>query len=223
MVHASKVEFGEVIDAAIALAREHVRILAGVGLAMAAVYSAFDLLSENASSIPSLIATIFIQYLITERLLADRLPADLSMRRKRYGAIFGSGILIGLGVIVGLVFLIVPGVILLARWSMTTPFIVVDEMSSTQAMNASWEASRPSQVTLCLLYLVYGGMFMLLLGAAGAFVAFGGSTGTGEFGWVETIVADMAASALSLTGWVLAAAIYRTAVPTATGLTEVFA
>jgi hypothetical protein len=180
------------------------------------------MVAENASGIPSIIASIFIQYWVTEKLLADRLPADLSMRHRRYGAIFGSGILIGIGVIVGLVFLIVPGVILLARWSMATPFIVVEEMSSTQAMSASWEASRPSQLTLCLLYLVYGGLFMLVLGGAGAFVAIGGANGVAEFGWVETIVTDVAASALSIVGWVLAAAIYRTAVPSSRGLSGIF-
>ena len=223
MIQASKVEFGEVINAAMALAGEHIRMLAGVGFAMAAAYSALDLVAENASSIPSIIASIFIQYLVTEKLLADRLPADISMRHKRYGAIFGSGILIGLGVIIGLVFLIVPGVILMARCYMTTPFIVMDEMSSTKAMNASWEASRPSLVTLCLLYLVYGGLFVLLVGGVGALVAFGGVDGVPEFNWIETIVGNVAASALSLVGWVLAAAIYRTAVPPARGLTEVFA
>ena len=55
-----------------------------------------------------------------------------------FWSILGSGLLVGLGVLFGLLLLIVPGVILALAFTLTTPLIVDKEMGAIDAMKESW-------------------------------------------------------------------------------------
>jgi len=67
-------------------------------------------------------------------LLADVQP--------RFGALLGVSVLTGLGVGLGLLFLVVPGVILFTRWSLSVPVVMLEGLSPRAAMRRSSELVR---------------------------------------------------------------------------------
>ncbi len=194
-----------------------VYLLAAVGLC-AALYSAADLTGSAAANfVPSLVVSIYGQFLVVERLLKDRLPEGRGHRR--FASIFGSGFLSGLGILLGLVALVFPAIFLMARWSIAVPAIVAENATSTDSLSISWERTAASRVQLFLIYLVgvvvWGGSIWLsIVVAAGA-------------SQVNTLVLGALANALisgvAVLGWVLSVAIYRCITPYSSHLDEVFA
>jgi Membrane domain of glycerophosphoryl diester phosphodiesterase len=74
---------------------------------------------------------------------ADASIGELFARvRPRLPALISAGVLAGLGIAVGLVLLIVPGLYLLTRWSMITPAIVLEGRSAGESFGRSSELVR---------------------------------------------------------------------------------
>jgi hypothetical protein len=132
---------------------------------------------------------------------------------------FIAGLLGGLGTLVGFVLLIVPGLFLIAAWSVTTPFIVIEDKSGTAALGASWRATAASRVSIMLVVLL--GIALLGVGFAGLFLFTGLSENA--LGVAGTIYVNLLATAVTVAGWVLAVAVYRLVVPYSGGFREVFA
>ena len=57
--------------------------------------------------------------------------------RTRFWPLFVAGVLVTLGVFLGLILLIVPGLILLTRWSMFAPLVVLEGAAATDSPGAS--------------------------------------------------------------------------------------
>ena len=74
--------------------------------------------------------------------------ADLEVKeiydrvRGRLPALIVAGLLAGLGIAVGFILLIVPGLYLLTRWSMIVPVIVLEGRSAGDSFGRSWEVVR---------------------------------------------------------------------------------
>lgn len=218
----------DVINEIVALASENGGYLALVTAAVAAGYVVMDLLMQDGGyGISSLVVGILVQFLVVERLLGDRLPAGKA--RRRYGAMFVSAILGGLGIIVGFLFLIVPGVLLAAGWSASTPFIVVEEKGGVEALGASWEATEGSRLALALVVFVGGAALLIafvLVMALSTFLSAGGLDAwiaSDQLGLVEIILSNIFASGFSVAGWLLGAAVYRLVRPMGGELQDVFA
>jgi len=64
---------------------------------------------------------------------------QLLAARRRLGPLLGVSLLTGLGVGLGLLLLIVPGVILFTRWSLSVPVVVLEGLSPRAAMRRSRE------------------------------------------------------------------------------------
>ena len=94
-------------------------------------------------------------------------------------------ILSWLGIVVGLLLVIVPGLILLVRWSAATGFVIGRRQSVVEALGSSWDATKGYSWAIFLaaglMFLavavaggVVGGVFGILgelpLGVASAFV-----------------------------------------------------
>jgi hypothetical protein len=87
----------------------------------------------------------------------------------------GAGILAAIGISIGLVLLIVPGLILLTFWCLIVPFIVVGESGALEAFGRSWQTVRGhawnvfgTLVLVFLLYIAFGivlGLILLFLPA----------------------------------------------------------
>ena len=94
----------------------------------------------------------------------------------RFLPLVGLGILYGLGVGIGFVLLIVPGLILLARWAVVIPACLVEGTSPTDSMSRSasltegnrWKVLGVLLLTIIVFLIVYS-IFHLALNPAGIY------------------------------------------------------
>jgi hypothetical protein len=98
------------------------------------------------AAIVSLVATFWLQGALVRAIddIRDG-RADLSFGetfaavRPMLPAIIVGGVLAGIGVVLGLILLIVPGLYLLTRWILIIPVIVLEGRSAGEAFGRSWE------------------------------------------------------------------------------------
>lgn len=116
--------------------------------------------------------TFIASYFLLMELLAScgRLPD----RSTRIWAYIGMGILSMLGMVLGFLLLIIPGVILMVRWSASSGFLIADRMGISQSLGASWDATRGHSwpiffagVVLFIGLAIIGGVLGGLAGFAG--------------------------------------------------------
>ena len=98
---------------------------------------------------------------------------DLFSAMGRFPAMFATFFLMGLGVALGYVFLIVPGIILGLGLSLSQYFVVDKNMGPIDALGASWKATDGHKAKLFLLGLMSAGVMLLgcLACYVGLFVA----------------------------------------------------
>jgi hypothetical protein len=82
------------------------------------------------------VVTFVAQYWLTAALLDELGLRETS--RARFPAFFWLGILSGLGIILGVILLVIPGVILMVRWSIAGPAVIATDGSAVEAMSYSW-------------------------------------------------------------------------------------
>jgi hypothetical protein len=150
---------------------------------------------------------------------------DLSGAGVKFGAAIGDGfryllplcvvaILVTLGTWLGLILLIIPGIILALRWSVTAPIVVVERDGPTKSMGRSAELTeghRWAIFGLVILYVVLLYVSQLLI--ATIFGSIGIATGSPLLGLDAGSLVFMGASAtsaalLTLISTVGAAALY---------------
>lgn len=125
-------------------------VYVGVALISILLNAILDLwLAAILASIVSLIATFWVQGALVKAVEDVRDGrADLSLAetfdrvRPRLSAIAVAGILAGLGIFLGLILLIVPGLVLLTWWILIVPAIVIEGRSSGEAFGRSRELVR---------------------------------------------------------------------------------
>jgi hypothetical protein len=150
------------------------------------VGSATDYLAGDApvrAALLSLIislATIFGLYFLLQAMLRN---AGFSLHEggPRLLQYLGLGILSGLATALGLVVFIIPGLILMARWSIASVLLVGEGKGITESMGESWEKTRGSEMpiilTLILLLFLFVGvsivasLYSVQVGIAGRIVA----------------------------------------------------
>ena len=169
---------------------------------------------------------VFVQYLVLERLLSDRIEVDNRTSGRRYGAMFGSQFIGGLGIILGCLLLVIPGLILLAGWSTSSSMVVAERQSSVEALKESWRATSGSRLTLTLVYgvgiVIAIALFAVSIGASNFLPKLGGVYGEDQQGLPAIIVLNVCTSAISMANYTLGAAVYRLVRPTTAGLDQVF-
>lgn len=80
----------------------------------------------------------------------------LSEGLKRLGAALGVAIISGIGIGLGMVLLIIPGLILAAMWAVAVPAAVIEEMSATAALSRSQELTRERRWRVFGAYFIAG-------------------------------------------------------------------
>lgn len=104
--------------------------------------------------------------------------------------LFGIGLLAGLGILLGLLLLIVPGLMLATMWAVSYPARVVEGAGVTRALQRSQVLTEGNRLRVFGLFLlVWGGVLLVALLLGLAFALFG------MFGDVRT-PADVVAEAL---------------------------
>lgn len=210
---------GEVLTATMAQLRERAGLSFAVIAAIAGAYSLLDLLgASSASAFLSVAVSVTGQYLFAEHLLADRMPTPLPSRR--YGALFLASLLAGLGAVVGTLLLVLPGILLIARWSISTPFLVEGGMTATEALKASWQATAKSWPGLFGLVLLAG---IALFGALIAILLVAEAAGLSEKSPVVIISTNLVVGGFTVIAWLFAVAVYKLVLPDGRAITEVFA
>jgi hypothetical protein len=151
----------------------------GFGMSIDASDSPASALYELALGITNIVAS----YLLLKQFLAAR--GRLQDGGSRFWPFLGMSILSWIGLILGLILLIVPGVILMVRWSAATGFLIGRREGVIDSLGASWQATKGHSWSIffagILMFLalavtggVVGGVFGIIgalpLGIASAFL-----------------------------------------------------
>ena len=100
----------------------------------------------------------------------DTTIGDLFDRtRPRLPALIAAGIVAGIGVAIGIILLIVPGLFLLTRWALIPAVIVIEKRRAGEAFDRSWQLTRGygwpvfgSLIVSFLVYMIALGVFRAL-------------------------------------------------------------
>jgi len=125
-------------------------VYAAVALIAALLGAVFDRwLASILGALISLVAFFWLQAALVKAVEDVRDGrADLSLAdtfdqaRRHLSAVLVAGILAGLGIIVGLILLIVPGLVLLTWWAVIIPVIVLENRSASESFTRSRELVR---------------------------------------------------------------------------------
>ena len=138
------------------------------GLIFAVVSLANALAARGTSAVPALVSIVLslvggllVQGALVEvvRDLHEGRPqapvaAYYNRTRDRLGTLVGSSLLYGLGVGIGFILLVVPGLIALARWSLIVPLVMIERRGWREAFRRSSELVRGRTGRVFVLLLV---------------------------------------------------------------------
>jgi len=160
------------------------------------------------------IATLVLQYWLTVSLL-DRQDLRLA-QGPRFAPYFFLGIVTSLAIALGLVLLVIPGIVLMVRWSIATPAVIADEVGITDAIGYSWRETEghfwPILGTLLVVYSPY----------VASLLAFYLSDTNQEWQLPALFGAELALNISLIAGWHAGVAIFAETRPRP-GISEVFA
>ncbi len=117
--------------------------------------------------------SIVASYFLLMVLLAS--CGRLRDRSTRIWAYIGMSILTVLGAVLGMLLLIVPGIILLVRWSAASGFLIGERAGVTESLGQSWEATRGYSWPIFFAFLVLIVGFIVIAGVIGGVAGFIGS------------------------------------------------
>lgn len=195
---------------------ENLAPLVGCIAGLTAANVALDYLSTGAgTTLPAGIASLAAQYYLTASSL-ERLGLREAGGRNRFGAFWGLNIVSGLGILLGYLVLIVPGLYLSARWVAASAALLGEDGSVNGAMGESWEITRAST------WPIVGTLLVIFVPACLA--------GFGLAFLLETLLPIVASllmyvflsSALAVS-WLTGVAVYSLLKPGMSQLQEVFA
>jgi len=183
-------------------------------VAMTAVGTAADVQAGSGLFFLANVVVLVMQYWLTATLLDD-LGLRLS-GKARFPAFFVLGLVTGLGILVGLVLLIVPGIVLIVRWSIAVPAVISGEQGTMDSVAYSWRQTEGKYWSILATFLV--------LYAPGLAVAVGSYAFPSPPSFIlpATIISELAMNAAFIAGWHGAIAIY-VETRRGTGVSEVFA
>lgn len=145
------------------------------------------------------LATIFGAYLLSQAML--RKTGLLSYQGPpRILAYFGLGIITVLASGLGLILFIIPGLILMARWSIAGPLLIAEGKGVTQSLGESWETTRGSEMPIILVFLILVLLFSVIAAGASLYVP--------EVGMPATVVSKLAGAVGNVMSAATGVAIY---------------
>lgn len=120
--------------------------------------------------------------------IGDRVDIEASYKwgLRRFGSVLLVAILVGLAVGIGLIFLIIPGLILLVLFAVSIPAVVVENLRGTAAMSRSWNLTKSyfwHVAGVIIVAALIGGVF------SGVLTAFGGSNAV--LRWIFQTIAQI--------------------------------
>lgn len=205
---AGKVSVSEILSAWFSALGRHGAVAAMTGGLITAAGTLADLLlGETGGGLATSVVTFFISYHFVEYILRqDGLTAS-DLRGRHYGAAFGAALLSGLGILVGMLLLVLPGLYVAARWSLANPLVIGEGMGATAALRESWERTADSA------WPIMGALLVLGLGVIAAFFLLGGASvlagaGSAQPGFVATLASNAIGGAGQVLAGTFGAALY---------------
>lgn len=201
---ASAMDAGPLIDRMLGIMRANLLETTIAVLILAAAGTVWDSYNSDAFfSLPLGIASAVAQYLLVKLALKREGPLsdDLAGARMVFA---GVSILSGLGTVLGLLFLIVPGILLTLRWMPATAILLAENpMGAGDALGEAWRRTKGHWRAIGAGYL------LTLIPFGGAILAYG----WGEVVTSVPLLALGAANVMTNLGmaatWYLGVAIYQ--------------
>jgi hypothetical protein len=202
-----QVSVSELLSAWFAGLGRNARVCLLAGGVLTAVGTLFDLtLGEAGGTLPNGIVGFFVQYHLVEYVLSHEF--GLRPEKRRYGSAIGSGLLATLGMFGGLILLIIPGLYLAARWSISTPLIVGEEYTAIDALKESWRRTQSSAWPIVGCFVVVGLLLVLVMVAFAGVLFVPSVEAAGEGSLIEALTANSLGGLFSVILAVLSTAIY---------------
>ena len=220
---------GEILGEAIALIQRNLLLCAIGALIMFAVKTGSDLgvrqwllagsVKARLAGLPYFLVIAVIHYLLITRLMQAEGIANGGWSAGALLRFFSAYFLVAIGMILGLILLIIPGFILMIRWTIYANFIIGQGLRPVSSIKASWEATRGSGGAIFVAILVMG-----LAAAPGVFLTRGGFAAEAVMSTATVITGDLYAAVLGMVGLCITTSIYLLLVgPDHTRLTDIFA
>lgn len=207
------IRFGVLVADALEAARRRPVLVAVVVLALPLPMAVFEAFLEprEAMTVGSFfgLVQLYLQLLLTASVLADwgLVPAGYDPRRPtsgRFAGAVGLSIIYFVGVSVGLLLLVVPGLLLILRWSVSLPALVGEDLDILAALRRSWRLTRNHPLAAAT---VYGTYLCLLLPSAALILLYYPDDAPPPL--AAALLSNLLFALSATTLWLLTAALYR--------------
>ncbi len=102
----------------------------------------------------------------------------MSVALRYFFPLLGLGILVGLGTMLGMLLLIIPGIILALGWSIAAPVLSLEGQGITDSISRSWELTKGYKRWLLLLFIILIFLSAIIGALASVFVLLAGDPTT---------------------------------------------
>ena len=134
-------------------------------------------------------------------------------------------ILAMIGVMIGFVFLVIPGIVVLVRWSAANGFVLTGEHGITGSLGASWEATDGHGLSIfgagLVVWIALAVLSSVVLGVAFAGVGSGGGTFSPLLG-LATAISGFTEAFGNAVSFAFSIAVFHLVAPADTSVAEVF-
>lgn len=188
-----------------------------------AVATVFDLLQpDTINNLPASLAGAVMQFVLTKTALGR--VGLLHRGRSAVLSFIGLNICTSMGILLGMLLLIVPGLILAARWSASLPILLAEDVGVGESLGESWRRTEGNTVSILLAFLVVAAPFLVLLVASAAVAAAGPAVMPVSVDpAIQAGLTNLAAYAAQIVGVYLNVAIYAAVTVEPEGVEQVFA
>ena len=191
---------------------------------MTALATGLEQMAGDAVTMPINMAGVVAGFALLSHLFA----AEGRPSRRTFGAgflsYFGASFLSGLGMLLGFILLVAPGIYLMGRWSVATGLVVAEDEVANRSLARSWDLTRASHWALfgaALVCVVVSLAILGLLGAAtGAFEAVVEDAAVVPLG--QSLAINAATQVLGAIGTGAVMFLTQRLAPSADGLQDVF-
>jgi hypothetical protein len=212
----AKLDVGEILQGTTSTLSANAGAAAVYVGVLGAIGSVIDLYGASANIVFT-VASIAGGFILLRLMLLDAGLLEPGSAQ-RYGAYFGLSLLSGLGIVLGIVLLVIPGIVLLVRWLPAYAILLSEDTDVPEALSQSWERTR-SQFWPVLAAV----LLVLLLGAASAAIYAASEISSAVPEEAAIIAGNLALTLTSAVFTALGVAVYRLLGAKADTLGEVFA
>lgn len=202
-----QVTVSELLSAWFAGLGRHASVCLLAGGVLIAVGTLLDLaMGETGGQVVNSIVGFIVQYHLVEYVLGR----DFGLRpaKRHYGSALGAALLGTLGMMGGLVLLIVPGLYVAARWSLSNPLIVGEEYHAIESLKESWRRTQSSAWPIVGCFVVVGLLLALAMAVFAGVLLVPSVEAAGEGSLIEALTANSLGAVFSVILAVLSTAIY---------------